>query len=137
MVGWYISSEKISFCIFSPRQSCSPFTLVNFSFVNLVIICRCSSSTTNPVCERHVNLLVCSLPLHRHSYMGFILDFASSIHNKQTVFENPHPLQFSHPPGDLTLLALLVLLFSFFSPPPPDTPFSHVDLSILYGRSCL
>jgi hypothetical protein len=22
---------------------------------------------TNPVCARHVNLLVCSLPLHRHS----------------------------------------------------------------------
>jgi len=29
------------------------------------------------------NLLVCSLPLHRHSYIGFILDFASSFHNKQ------------------------------------------------------
>jgi hypothetical protein len=41
--------------------------------------------TTNPVCERRVNLLVCSLPLHRHSYIGFILDFASSIHNKQQV----------------------------------------------------
>jgi hypothetical protein len=35
------------------------------------------------VCERRVDLLVCSLPLHRHSYIGFILDFASSIHNKQ------------------------------------------------------
>jgi hypothetical protein len=34
------------------------------------------------VCERCVNLLVCSLPLHRHSYIGFILSFASSIHNK-------------------------------------------------------
>jgi hypothetical protein len=31
-----------------------------------------------------VNLLVYSLSLHRHSYIGFILDFASSIHNKQT-----------------------------------------------------
>jgi hypothetical protein len=41
------------------------------------------TSTTNPVCERRVNLLVCSLPLHRHSYIGFILAFASSIHNKQ------------------------------------------------------
>jgi hypothetical protein len=36
------------------------------------------------VCERSVDLLVCSLPLHRHSYIGFILAFASSIHNKQT-----------------------------------------------------
>ncbi len=36
------------------------------------------------VCERRVDLLVCSLPLHRHSYIGFILAFASSIHNKQT-----------------------------------------------------
>ncbi len=33
--------------------------------------------------ERRVDLLVCSLPLHRHSYIGFILTFASSIHNKQ------------------------------------------------------
>ncbi len=58
------------------------FTLANFSFVNLVFIFRSSSSTTNPVCERRVNLLVCSLPLHRHSYIDFILAFASSIHNK-------------------------------------------------------
>jgi hypothetical protein len=36
------------------------------------------------VFERSVNLLVYSLSLHRHSYIGFILDFASSIHNKQT-----------------------------------------------------
>jgi hypothetical protein len=35
------------------------------------------------VCERRVDLLVCSLPLHRHSYIGFILTFASSFHNKQ------------------------------------------------------
>jgi hypothetical protein len=35
------------------------------------------------VCERRVDLLVCSLPLHRHSYIGFILAFASSFHNKQ------------------------------------------------------
>ncbi len=43
----------------------------NFSFVNLVFIFRCSSSTTDPVYERRVNLLVCSVPLHRHSYIGF------------------------------------------------------------------
>jgi hypothetical protein len=35
------------------------------------------------VCERRANLLVYSLSLHRHSYIGFILAFASSIHNKQ------------------------------------------------------
>ncbi len=35
------------------------------------------------MCERRVDLIVCGLPLHRHSYIGFILDFASSIHNKQ------------------------------------------------------
>jgi len=35
------------------------------------------------VCERRVSLLVYSLSLHRHSYIGFILAFASSIHNKQ------------------------------------------------------
>jgi hypothetical protein len=47
------------------------------------------------LCERRVNLLVCSLPLHRHSYIGFILAFASSIHNKQ--FNQPTvALCFSH-----------------------------------------
>jgi hypothetical protein len=33
--------------------------------------------------QRPVNLLVYSLSLHRYSYIGFILVFASSIHNKQ------------------------------------------------------
>jgi hypothetical protein len=47
----------------SPSHPHSPFTLANCSFVNLVFIFRCSSSTTNPVCERHVNVLVCSIPL--------------------------------------------------------------------------
>ncbi len=37
------------------------------------------------MCVRRVNLLVCSLPLHRHSYIGFMLAFALSIHNKQQV----------------------------------------------------
>jgi hypothetical protein len=36
-------------------------------------IISCSSSTTNPVYERRVNLLVCSLPSHRHSYSRFYL----------------------------------------------------------------
>ncbi len=44
---------------------------------------RRSVSVIQFLCERHVNLLVYSLSLHRHSYIGFILDFASSIHNKQ------------------------------------------------------
>ena len=53
----------------------SHITLANFSFVNLVLIFRCSSSTTNPVYERSVNLLVlvCSLSSHRHSYHSFYL----------------------------------------------------------------
>ncbi len=38
-----------------------------------------------PVCERRVNLLVYNLSLHRHSYISFILAFASSIRNKQTL----------------------------------------------------
>jgi hypothetical protein len=63
----------------------SPFTLANFSIVSLVFIFRCSSTTTNPVCERRVNLLVYSLSLHRHSYIGFILAFASSFHNKHRI----------------------------------------------------
>ncbi len=51
-----------------------PSSLSRFIINNLV----------HPVCERRVNLLVYSLSLHRHSYIGFILAFASSIHNKQT-----------------------------------------------------
>jgi hypothetical protein len=62
------------------------FICQNFSIVNLVFIFRCSSTTTNPVCERRVNLLVYSLSLHRHSYVSFILALASSIRNKQTCF---------------------------------------------------
>jgi hypothetical protein len=38
------------------------------------------------VCASRVDLFVCSLPLHRHSYIGFILAFASSFHNKQRDF---------------------------------------------------
>ncbi len=60
------------------------------TLVSLVFIFRYSSTTTNPVCERRVNLLVCSLSLHRHSYIGFILAFASSIHNKQTNLRGVH-----------------------------------------------
>jgi hypothetical protein len=41
------------------------------------------------VCARRVDLLVCSLPLHRHSYIGFILAFASSFHNKQRFRRSP------------------------------------------------
>ena len=37
--------------------------------------------------------VVCSLPLHRHSYIGFILAFASSIHNKQPQECLPHQVQ--------------------------------------------
>ncbi len=40
-------------------------------------------TSTSRVCERRVIFLVYSLSLHRHSYIGFILAFASSIHNKQ------------------------------------------------------
>ncbi len=69
---------------FSLKISHSHFTLANFSFVNLVFIFRSSSSTTNPVCARCVDLFVCSLPLLRHSHICFILVFASSFHNKQT-----------------------------------------------------
>ncbi len=66
-----------------------------------VFIFRCSSTTTNPVCERRVNLLVYSLSLHRHSYIGFILAFASSIHNKQTN-KLPECAASPSPPSSLT-----------------------------------
>ncbi len=39
------------------------------------------------MCARRVNLFVYSLSLHRHSYVGFIITFASSIHNNK-----PDPL---------------------------------------------
>jgi hypothetical protein len=45
------------------------------------------SSGFDHKCERRVNLLVYSLSLHRYSYVGFILAFASSIHNKQTTMD--------------------------------------------------
>jgi hypothetical protein len=54
------------------------------------------------VCERSVILLVYSLSLHRHSYIGFILAFASSIHNKQThtnLLRVKHP-ETAHPTSD-------------------------------------
>ncbi len=59
--------------------------LAKTAALRIVLNLDASSSTTNPVCERLVDLLVCSLPLHRHSYIGFILDFASSFHNKQQI----------------------------------------------------
>jgi len=81
-----MSSPRLHRCT-TGEISHSPFTLANFSIVNLVFIFRCSSTTTNPVCERRVNLLVYSLSLHRHSCIGFILSFASSIHNNNEVYK--------------------------------------------------
>jgi hypothetical protein len=46
-------------------------------------------------CARRVNLLVYSLSLHRHSYIGFILAFASSIHNKQNKLSHRHSIVYS------------------------------------------
>ena len=51
------------------------------------------------MCERRVNLLVYSLSLHRHSFIGFILAFASSIHTKQT---QGVQLAQTHPGGQFT-----------------------------------
>ncbi len=56
------------------------------------------------MCERRVDLLVCSLPLHRHSYIGFILAFASSIHNKQLATADRSRVQ---PCGDIELSGYL------------------------------
>ncbi len=73
---------SITFCgILRKKEKTKKNSLLQSS---LVFIFRCSSPTTNPVCERRVNLLVYSISLHRHSYIGFILAFTSSIHNKQT-----------------------------------------------------
>jgi hypothetical protein len=63
------------------------------------------------VCERRVDLLVCSLPWHRHSYIGFILAFASSIHNKQQVFCLLSSIFFSLPPASLSCLYLSLSRF--------------------------
>ncbi len=59
--------------------------------------------------ERRVNLLVYSLSLHRHSYIGFILAFASSIHNKQTTSDSSSA---HHAPHDHILLLYTVSEFS-------------------------
>jgi hypothetical protein len=56
----------------SPPSFEAPF--VTGLGVNLVFIFRSSSSTTNPVCERRVDLLVCSLPLHRHYIIFRFID---------------------------------------------------------------
>ncbi len=58
---------------------------INLNLDGASIASKSHTHPTNPVCERRVNLLVCSLPLHRHSYIGFILTFTSSIHNKQKI----------------------------------------------------
>ena len=50
--------------------------------------CFVGASTAN-ICERRVNLLVCSLPLlHRHSYIGLVA-CAPSIHNKLSQLKFP------------------------------------------------
>ncbi len=61
-----------------------------------------------PVCARRVNLFVYSLSLHRHSYIGFILAFASSIHNKQ---QNAHHVPLRHS----LFSAVGIRVFSFLS----------------------
>ncbi len=57
---------------------------------------------TTPVCARRVILLVYSLSLHRHSYIGFILAFVSSIHNNKrglpTQIPRRHPPHPNHTP---------------------------------------
>jgi hypothetical protein len=57
----------------------------------------CSLPSKMSVCARRVDLLVCSLPLHRHSYIGFILAFASSFHNKQQMDLRVHEREPSSP----------------------------------------
>jgi hypothetical protein len=56
-----------------------------------------SLSCSNSVCViRRVNLLVYSFSFHRHSYIGFILSFASSIHNKQQYLSETSPTVSRH-----------------------------------------
>ena len=69
-----------------------------------------------PVCERRVNLLVYSFSFHRHSYIGFILGFASSIHNKlQILYISPRSKQ----KGPMTFLP---------GPPVPIVPMTYPPL---------
>ncbi len=56
------------------KNTYSPITLANISFINLVLIFRCSSSPNNPMYVRRVDFsdLVFSLSSHRHSYIGLV-----------------------------------------------------------------
>jgi hypothetical protein len=56
------------------KNTYSPITLANISFINVVSIFRCSSFKSNPVYARHVDssALVFSLSSHRHSYIGLV-----------------------------------------------------------------
>ncbi len=58
----------------SYEVSHSPLTLTNFSYINLVFVFRCSSSTTIPVSVSRVNssFLVFSLSSHRYSYISLL-----------------------------------------------------------------
>jgi hypothetical protein len=70
MVQLYVS-HQILMGHLSLQKHISPITLTNISFINLVLIFRCSSSPRNPVYVRRVDFsdLVFSLSSHRHSYL--------------------------------------------------------------------
>ncbi len=52
-------------------------TLSNFSCINLVFVCRCSSSTTNPVSVRRVDSSFLVFNLSSHRYLHISLLFSS------------------------------------------------------------
>jgi hypothetical protein len=56
----------------------SRFTLIINNKLNkkhLEEVCNSECTHSEHVCERSINFLVCSLSLHRHSYIGFIFSF--------------------------------------------------------------
>ena len=67
-------AQQYRWGVYHFKNTYSPITLGNISSINLVSIFRCSSSAHNSVNPRRVNssTLVCSLSLHRNSYIGFV-----------------------------------------------------------------
>jgi hypothetical protein len=76
----YLSLSRF---IVNNKNTYSPITLGNLSSLNLVSICRCSSSPSHPVYVRRVDssVLLFRLSSHRHSYGDLLFNYRFTINN--------------------------------------------------------
>jgi hypothetical protein len=90
--GWERSGEKGLIISDNQAQTWLIITINDTSIGDLPLIITISDTCKNQSkrldFDNTINLsnLIVILALHRHSYIGFILAFASSIHNKQQNF---------------------------------------------------